>query len=216
MIGMVTVSFPFSVLLPGRKVGDLSLSRLSGPAHATIARLLLNRTHTILALHYLIETNFLRNIRGSFSDVRCNSKCRKIHTSTSADFCKNIFTPQGDAVHMWELMHYLTRIRPQPPSTGCTRASGPSPPSSASTLLMTDPPSLFMSPSPHYHHHQQFMHHHPHPHLPLSEFSPPPPSALSPYYRASSSYLAKNPWPAHRLGSTKLRPLHYREPTLPT
>ena len=47
-----------------------------------------------------------------------------------------------------------------------------------------------------------------------SKFSPPP--ALSPYYRASSTYLAKNPWPAHRVGSTKLRPLHYREPTLPT
>ena len=49
-----------------------------------------------------------------------------------------------------------------------------------------------------------------------SECSPPTPPALSPYYRASSTYLAKNPWPAHRVGSTKLRPLHYREPTLPT
>ena len=87
-------------------------------------------------------------------------------------------------------------------------------PSSASTPLMTDPPHLFTSSSyHHHHHHHHHMHCHPYPHLPLWIFTPP---ALSPYYRASSTYLAKNPWPAHRVGSTKLRPLHYREPTLPT
>ena len=112
-----------------------------------------------------------------------------------------------------ELMHYLSRIRPRPVSTWCTPEHlalrllllllwlihlNSSPRVSLNTITINTIYIVILIIEP------------------LLPWIPPPFSALSPYYRASSTYLAKNPWPAHRVGSTKLRPLHYREPTLPT